>query len=196
MYVHHHLFQSELDLPVPRNAKLRKWIARIDDSTERLAEDLDWAAVNDESDDSWAQMYVVHELLSPDEQKRLVALLKELICRADRLLSRYPKDKGGNVADPFAWDLVFDLAFIYEWATGKLPGVTYNDYGDGSGFCDNEDGNVAIYESAFLDFVATVLDVFAPDRAKPNMALGKHVQRVLRVWRKARGLRTKPHAKL
>jgi hypothetical protein len=187
-YVDHHLFVAELALPNPRNKAKREWITKIRTAAESLTQNLDWKAVDDESDDAWAQMYMVHELLPPDEQRRLLPILKKLISDADKTLAEIPPDKGGRSPNLFYRDLILDLAFVYEWATGQRPTCSYNDYGDGS--CHfGVDGNVAIYEGAFLDFVATVLRVFAPAPAKKNMALGKQVQRVLEVWRRLRGFK-------
>jgi hypothetical protein len=189
-YVERHLFSAELDLPKKRNGAQRKWVTRIRKKAQHLTDVLDWAASADESDDRWAQMYAVYDLLSRNEQEGLLASLKSMLASADDMLARLPKGKGGRDVDDFAWGLVFDLAFLYEWATGQRPTITYNDYGHPDSDYD-EDGNVGIYEGPFLDFVAAVLRVFAPDRAKGNTALGKHIVRVLKAWRRRNELRTK-----
>lgn len=189
-YVRHHLFWAELDWPKQRTNSQKKWITRIRKKAQDLTDVLDWDASEDQSDDGWAQMYAVYDLLtSRSEQEDLLASLKELRTKADNMLARLPKGKPGKDADDFLWGLVFDLAFFYEWATEQPPTITYNDYGS-SDIGYGEDGNVGCYQSPFLDFVAAVLRVFAPDRAKGNIALGKHVERVLKVWRRRRRLRT------
>jgi hypothetical protein len=184
-YVYRHLSDAQFGPPPLRRSVQRKWITRIRANAQRLVTDLDWEAIEDESDDAWAQMLAAHDLLGADEAKMLLPLLKEVLARADKLLARLPRDKGGKLADPFAWGLVYDLACFYEWATERRPTITYNDYGNKDGD-HNEDGNAGRYESPFLDFVAAVLRVFAPDRAKENIALGKHLERVLKVWRRHR----------
>jgi hypothetical protein len=193
-HVRRHLFWAELDFPKQRINTQRKWITRIRRKTQDLINVLDWEASEDQSDDGWAQMYAVYDLLtSRSEQKDLLASLKELRTKADTMLARLPKGKPGKDADEFLWGLVFDLAWFYEWTTEQRPTITYNDYGaPGIGYGD--DGNVGIYESPFLDFVAAVLRFFAPDRAKGNIALGKHVERVLKVWRRHRGFKDKTRA--
>jgi hypothetical protein len=190
-YVERHLFQAELNIPKQRPGAQKKWLTRIRKKAQDLTDALDWGASEDEGDDGWAQMYAVYDLvLSRREQENLLASLKELRTKADNMLARLPQGKPGKDADDFLWGLVFDLAFFYEWATKQRPTITYNDYGPRN-IEYTEDGNVGIYESPFLDFVAAVLRRFAPDRAKGNIALGKHVERVLKVWRRHRVLRTK-----
>jgi hypothetical protein len=135
-------------------------------------------------------MYAVYDLLSQGEQKKLLALLTELGSRAENMLSRLPTAKGGRDIDEFAWSFVFDLAFVYEAVTKKRPTITYNDYGP-SDAEHTSSGNVGIYQGHFFEFVAAAFRVFAPDRAKENSALGKHIERVLRVWRRRRGLKDK-----
>ena len=88
-----------------------------------------------------------------------------------------------QTATIFSWELVFDLAFLYEWATKKSPTITYNPYGLPD-IDYGEDDEVGTYESPFFDFVASVFAVFAPDRAKGNIALGKHIERVLKLRRR------------
>ena len=189
--VSHHLFWAELDLPKQRVPAQKKWIGRVQKMTRQLIDILDWEASEDESDDGWAQMYAVYDLLpSRSEQEDLLISLKELRNKAENMLARLPQGKFGRERDEFAWGLVFDLAFLYEWATKKQPTIAYNDYGRPETEL-TEDGNVGVYESPFLDFVTAVLRTFAPDRAKENMALGKHVQRVLIVWRRRRGIKDK-----
>jgi len=186
LHVSKHLFSAELGFPKQRPGPQKKWITRIRKKAQDLTDVLDWGASDDESDDAWNQMYAAYDLLPRNEQENLLALLRGMLAQADNILARLPKDKGGASANDFAWGLVFDLAFLYEWATKQQPTITYNNYGHlDSDY--SEDGNVANYESPFLDFVATVLRVFAPDRAKGNLALGKHVQRVLKEWRRRRG---------
>ena len=99
------------------------------------------------------------------------------------MIAQLPRGKSGRDADGFSWRLVFDLAILYEHLTQKQPTITYNDYG-GPDRVYTEDGNVGVYEGPFLEFVSVVYRVFAPDRAKGNIALGKHIERVLKVWRR------------
>jgi hypothetical protein len=144
---------------------------------------LDWEASEDESDDGYNQVYAVYDLLSRNQQENLLVRLRELDTKAETVLARLPKGKSGRDLDEFSWALVFDLAFLYEQATKRRPTITYNDYGDPDiGYA--ADGNVGVYEGPFLKFVAAVFCVFFPDRAKGNMALGKHIERVLKVWRR------------
>jgi hypothetical protein len=186
-----HLFSAELDFPKQRASSQKKWITRIRDKTQHLINVIDWRANEDETEDGYAQMYAIYDLLPEKEEREdLLAVLKELVAKADGMLVRVSKGRPGPDRDDFSWGLVFDLAFLYEWATNKRPTITYNPYGL-SDICYGKDDNVGMYEGPFLDFVAAVFAVFAPDRAKGNIALGKHVERVLNVWRRHRGLRTK-----
>jgi hypothetical protein len=185
-YVRHRLFWAQLDLPKQRAKSQKAWISRIRKKAQDLTDVLDWQANEDESDDGWNQMYAVYDLLlSKREQEQLLARLKKLLTRAENMLAQLPRGKPGKDADDFLWGLVFDLAFLYEWATKQRPTITYNDYGPPE-IAYGEDGNVGCYQSPFLDFVAAALRIFAPDRAKGNIALGKHVERVLKVWRRHR----------
>jgi hypothetical protein len=182
-YVGRHLISAQMDFPKQRANAQKKWITRIQKKTQELIDVLDWNASEDESDDAYNQMYAVYDLLSQSEQANLLAPLKELHTKAENLLARLPKGKSGRDPDEFSWALVFDLAFLYEAATKKRPTITYNDYGPPDATY-TADGNVAIYEGPFLEFVGTVFRVFAPGREKGNMALGKHIGRVLKVYRR------------
>lgn len=175
-YVANHLFDATI--PEPRRALMRHWIERIQKHGKPLLADLDWSAREDETDDAWAQTMVIYDLLSGREQEQVRALLKKLTDHAENLLARVRPDKGGKVADAFAYGLVYDLATAYELATGKRPTCTYNPYGDRG-----------VYESPFLNFVDAVLRHVAPDHTKGNLALGKLIQRVLKIWRRHRGLK-------
>jgi hypothetical protein len=182
-YVERHLCWAEFDIPKQRPGTHKRWVTRVRKKAQHLTDVLDWAASEDETDNGYAQMHAVDDLLPRTEQGQLLVSLKQLVAKADKILVGLPQGKGGRDADEFAWGLVFDLAFLYEWATKKQPTITYNDYGPP----DIEytvDGNVGIYEGPFLEFVTAVLATFAPDRAKGNLALGKHVERVLKVWRR------------
>jgi hypothetical protein len=181
LHVSKHLLSAELGFPKQRANLQKKWIGRIRNKTRHLINALDWEASEDESKDGYAQMYAVYDLLEKDRQENILALLKELLAKADDMLLRVPKGRAGPDPDYFSWGLVLDLAFLYEWVTNKPPTITYNplpdiDYG--------EEDDAGLYESGFLDFVAAVFAVFAPDRAKGNIALGKHIERVLKVWRR------------
>jgi hypothetical protein len=181
LYVSKHLLSAELDFPKQRASSQKKWIGRIRNKTQDLINVLDWEASEDEGEDGYAQMYAVYDLLEKDRQENLLALLKELLAKADDMLLRVPKGKAGPDADSFSWGLVLDLAFLYQWATNKPPTITYNPLPD---INHGEEDDAGRYESRFLDFVAAVFAVFAPDRAKGNIALGKHIERVLKVWRR------------
>jgi hypothetical protein len=182
-YVRRHLVWAQMDFPKQRAHAQKKWIARIQKKTQALIDVLDWNASADESDDGYNQMYAVYDLLPRSEQKDLLSSLRDLRTKGENMLARLPKGRSGRDSDEFAWALVFDLAVLYEDVTKKAPTITYNDYGPLYKEY-TEDGNVGIYESPFLEFVAAVFDVFAPDRVKGNLALGKHIQRVLKVWRR------------
>jgi len=186
LHVRKHLLWAELGFPKQRAGSQKKWITRIRNRAEGLINVLDWGANDDEDEDAYAQMYAVYDLLlRKKEQTDLLANLKELVTKADNMLAHIPKAKAGPDHDEFSWGLVFDLAFLYEWATKKSPTITYNPYGLPD-IDYGEDDEVGAYESRFLDFVAAVFAVFAPNRAKGNIALGKHIERVLRAWRRHR----------
>ena len=182
-YVRRHLISAQMDFPKQRTGAQKKWITRIREKTQHLIDVLDWEASGDETDEGYNQLYAVYDLMSRDEQESLLAPLKQLRTKAENMLARLPKGKGGRDNDEFAWGLVFDLAFLYQAATTRPPTITYNDYGPPDAEYTAE-GNVGIYEGPFLEFVAAVFRVFAPDRAKRNMALGKHIERVLKVYRR------------
>ena len=152
---------------------------------QALVDVIDWAASEDESEDGYAQMYAVYDLLERKEQENLLTVLKGLLVKAEDMLGQIRKGRGGPDRDLFSWGLVFDLAFLYKWATNKRPTITYNPFGL-PGVSYGKDEDVGMYESPFLDFVVAVFAVFAPDRAKGNIALGKHIERVLRMWRGSR----------
>lgn len=190
-YVAHHLGWADVNFPKQRVKAQRKWINRIEKKAAQLIEVLDWDASEDESDAGYNQMYAVWDLLSSRaEQKKLLDQLRNLHANAEGMLARLPKGKSGPDTDDFLKGLIFDLAFVYNSATKKPPTITYNDYGPPL-IEYTADGNVGIYEGCFLDFIAAVLRVFSPDRAKDNSALGKRIQRVLKVWRRHSGLKDK-----
>jgi hypothetical protein len=186
LHVSKHLFSLEFDFPKQRASSQKKWITRIRKKAQALVDVIDWAASEDESADGYAQMYAVYDLFGcKEKQENLAAALKGLLASADNMLGQIPKGKGGADRDAFSWELVFDLAILYEWATNKRPTITYNPFGlPGVNYGKDED--VGMYESPFLDFVVAVFAVFAPDRAKGNIALGKHIERVLRMWHRSR----------
>jgi hypothetical protein len=183
-HVRKHLFSAEeFNFHRQRPGSQQKWITRIRNKTQRLIDVLDWDASADESEDAHAQMYAVYDLLERKEQKNLLAMLKGLLASADNMLGQIPKGKSGPDPDAFSWGLVFDLACLYQWATNERPKITYN--ADGPPDIEyGPEGKVGMYESQFLNFVAAVFAVFAPDRAKGNIPLGKHVARVLNMWRR------------
>jgi hypothetical protein len=183
-YVRRNLLSVRMDFPKHRTSAQKIWITCIQKKTQQLIDVLDWDASADESDDAYNQMYAVYDLLSASAQNSLLASLKELRNKAENTLARLPKGKSGRDRDEFSWALVFDLAFLYAEVTNKLPTITYNEYGDPDIDDYAEDGNVGIYQGPFLEFVAAVFRVFAPHRAKGNLALGKHIERVLKVWRR------------
>jgi len=193
LHVSRHLLWAEMGFPKQRIPAQKKWIGRVQKKTQQLIDILDWEASEDENDDGYNQMYAVYDLLPREEQRSLLASLKVLRAKAENMLARLSKGKSGPDPDDFLWGLVFDLAFAYEQATNKRPTITYNPYGHPDADY-TEDGDVAIYEGPFLDFVAAILRVFAPDRAKGNKALGKHIARVLKVWRRQRGIKDKTPA--
>jgi hypothetical protein len=174
-YVTRHL----LDVPQVRPAHVQRWIKRIEEHAQALLNDLDWAPDGNASEDllmdAWARTFAVHDLLGSSDQDNLRASLKTLLAAAPKALARIPPDKGGQLADEFAWGIVSDLADLYEWATNRKPTVTYNDYLD-----------PPMYESPFLDFVNAILLHLAPNRTKTNLALGKLIQRVLNIRRRER----------
>jgi hypothetical protein len=108
-------YLSEWDFPKQRASSQKKWIARIRNKTQHLIDVLDWEASADESEDGYAQMYAVYDLLSQrKEQENLLAILNGLTAKADDMLSQILKGRPGADRDDFYWGLVFDFAFLYE----------------------------------------------------------------------------------
>src|SRR5262249_51953893 len=127
--VEHSLFLLGKGFPRQRTSLQKKVIDRIHKNTRRLIDVLDWNSNEDESDEGYNQMYAVYDLLTRGEQKKLLALLTKLGSRAENILARLPKPKGGRDIDEFAWSFVVGLAYAYEAVTKKQPTITYNDYG-------------------------------------------------------------------
>jgi hypothetical protein len=178
-YVARHLFDAQF--PQVRPAHLRRWVKRIEQHAQALLNDLDWAPEDwDEASeeirmDAWARTFAVHDLLGSSEQDKLRASLKTLLAAVPEALARIGPDRGGQLADEFAWGVVYDLAILYEWATKKRPTITYDSYHDPE-----------IYKGPFLDFVDTVLRYLAPNFPRGNLALGKLIQRVLNIRHRER----------
>src|SRR6266446_6231140 len=76
-YVSWHLFDAQFGPPPLRHSVQRKWITRIRAKAQRLVSDLDWEAIEDESDDAWAHMLAARDLVGADEM--LLPLLKEML---------------------------------------------------------------------------------------------------------------------
>jgi hypothetical protein len=146
LHVRKRLLWAELGFPKQRAGSQKKWITRIRDKAEGLINALDWGANEDEGEDGYAQMCAVYELLlGKEEQENLLDKLKELLAKAHNALVHTPKGKAGPDRDDFSWGLVFDLAFLYEWATKIRQTITYNPY-DLSDIDYGENDEVGSYE--------------------------------------------------
>lgn len=172
------LYDKRLDGPNVRPGQLKKWLERIEKDASALRADLDIASAADDEDESplaWARMDAVQWLLPRRERETLIKELSKLIAKTKDGLASLPVDKGGPPTDWHLYGLICALATAYEIETGKQPRITYDPI-------ENE------YDSQFYRFVEKIFNLLVPQYSeKSHIALGKSVDRGLRIWRRQRG---------
>ena len=165
----------EADIPQPRPGHVRKRLKRIRDRAAGLLSDLELEGdEHGTSKDAWAKAFAIWSLLTPRKRKALSASLSAMVTEADETLRTLPQDKGGQQRDWPYYGLICALASAYENATDRRPTVTYDPIND-------------LYRGLFFDFVNAVLQHLATQYDKGNQALGKSIQRALKIWHHQRG---------
>jgi hypothetical protein len=106
-------------------------------------------------------------------RRALTNSLAELIEILDLGLQSLPVDKGGRPRNEGLQGIIFELADLYWQSTGRVPGISLNNYEQQ-------------YRGPLLRLVKGVLRVFAPNLLKDDNALAGDIRRVLKWWRKAR----------
>ncbi len=185
-YVSMYLDSPEADIPQPRPGDMRKRFKQIQARAKALRDTLELEGdEHGTSKDAWAKAFAIWSLLTERKRKALSSSLSALVTEADEALRMLPQDKGGRQRDWPFYSLICALASAYEIATDRRPTITFVDLN-------------GCYQGPFFDFVYAVLHHFAPQKDKTDLALGKTIQRALKIWRHQRGEvmdKTKPRSR-